>query len=100
MNWGEATASKWRKGTGETPVQLGGGRTHGRDARATMAGRSVACGALRGGRFLKHVFLRNEPTVFGEEFSCIHFVVRRLCGLLAFFSVGSFWKTNPPEGCF
>src|ERR1017187_6743266 len=52
---------------------------------------------LRGVSSAKHVFLRNEPTVFERDLLCILFVFRMLCRLSARF-FGGFVFQNEPTG--
>src|SRR6266436_9000766 len=51
-------------------------------------------------RTSKHVFLRNEPTVFGGVFLCIILISRYLCRLQRRFAGGFVLENEPTGGVF
>jgi len=55
-------------------------------------------GAARG--FSKHVFLRNEPTVFSDKLLCITHIVRCLWRLQSRFAGGFVLENEPTGGVF
>ena len=57
----------------------------------------LAMAKWRTRRISKHVFFRNEPTVFSDEFLCITSIVSYLCRLQRWFA-GGFVLENEPTG--